>query len=80
MSLEKAKAFLDHVSLDAKLRTQVQAPGHKALMEVLAVAKKHGFECTGAELHNALRDRFGATNIPAANNDDEANCIALAAR
>jgi len=80
MSLEKAKAFLDHVGRDSKLRTQVQTPGHKALLEVLAVAKKHGFECTGAELHNALREKFGATHIPAAKNDDEANCLLLAAR
>ncbi len=80
MSLEKAKAFLSHVSSDPKLRTEVREPGHKALQSVLALAKKHGFECTGQELHNALREQFGAAHIPPAKNDDEANCIFIAAR
>jgi len=80
MSLEKAKAFLDHVSRDTKLRDQVREPGRKALHEVLSLAKKHGYDVSGPELHNALRERFGATHIPAAQSDDEANCIFIAAR
>jgi predicted ribosomally synthesized peptide with nif11-like leader len=80
MSLEKAKAFLDHVGHDSKLRAEVREPGRKALHEVLGLAKKHGFDVSPHDLHNALRERFGATHIPAATKDDEANCIFIAAR
>ena len=80
MSLEKAKAFLEHVGRDAKLRNEVREPGHKALQSVLGIAKKHGYECTARELHNALRKQIGAAHIPVATNDDEANCIVAVAK
>lgn len=80
MSIEKAKAFLDQVGRDKKLRDAVREDGRKALQSVLSLAKQHGYDCTSSELHNALREKFGATQIPVANNDDEANCIFIAAK
>ena len=78
MSVEKAKAFLEKVRHDAKLRAELQPSAHAAWAGVVKVAHKHGFDVSLSDVHNALRDKLNAHDIPAAKNDDEANCIFIA--
>jgi predicted ribosomally synthesized peptide with nif11-like leader len=78
MSAEKAKAFLDKVHDDHKFRDLLRPAAHHAWQSVMKVAHEHGYDCTLSEVHNALRDRLKAKHIPAARNDDEANCIFIA--
>ena len=78
MSIEKAKAFLDKVRDDHKLRESLRPSTQHAWDGVLHVAKQHGYDCTLSDLHNALREKFNMHDVPAARNDDEANCILIA--
>ena len=78
MSVEKAKAFLDKARDDAKFRDLLRPSAHHAWEGVMKVAKAHGFDCSFSDVHNALRERLHAKDIPAARNDDEANCIFIA--
>ena len=81
MSVERAKAFLEHVSADSKARDEVQSHGRKVMDDIVSLAKRHGFEFSRTDLHHAVREKVGAHKISDAMRDDEANCIiALAKR
>ena len=78
MSVDKAKAFLEKLRHDAKIREELRPSAHAAWSGVVKVAKKHGFDVSLSDVHNALREKYNAHDIPAAKNDDEANCILIA--
>ena len=73
MSIEDAKKFVDHVERDENLKKEVRA----ASEQVLAVAKKHGYDVSGADLHDLFRERIGATKLIPAAEHDQANCILI---
>lgn len=75
MSVEKARAFVDRFTTEKQFRQELGSHTKAAWDSVLAVAKKHGYECTSKELHHALREKMGMPHAPSPHDDDEANCI-----
>jgi hypothetical protein len=66
MSKQNAKKFVDLIEKDKSLQKR-SALRFKSLQKL---AKKHGLEFSRADLHNHLRQRWGITKPPAADDVD----------
>ncbi len=67
MSIEKAREFAEKAETDEALRKKLKA----ATEHIMTLAKKEGYEFTRAELHDVMKEKWGAAKMPAAKKTDE---------
>lgn len=67
MSIEKAREFAEKAQTDKALRKQLR----DATEHIMAIAKDHGYEFTRAELHDVMKEKWGAAKMPSAKDTDE---------
>ncbi len=73
MSQEQAKKFTEAMEKDEALRAAVKT----ASDHVVEVAKKHGYHFTREELHDHLKEKWGAHKLPPADKKDDPNMTFL---
>jgi predicted ribosomally synthesized peptide with nif11-like leader len=66
MSQQEAKRFADALENDPRIRARVKG----AWEHIVKVAKDEGYSFTDHELHDEMRDRWGASKLPKANETD----------
>lgn len=57
MSLQAANDFIDHANRDEAIRNEARAN----FKDVVNIGRKHGYDFTGDELNQALRERKGSS-------------------
>jgi predicted ribosomally synthesized peptide with nif11-like leader len=71
---KNAKDFLEEVGRNAELRKDV----FKQSADVaLGLARKHGFEFSKEELHDALREKLGVAPEHPASDTESSNCVVV---
>jgi predicted ribosomally synthesized peptide with nif11-like leader len=73
MSEEHVKKFTEAMEKDAALREEVK----KASDQVVEAAKKHGYHFTREELHDHLKEKWGAHKLPPSDKSDNPNMTFL---
>lgn len=71
---KNAKDFIEEVSRNPELRQEMFKQSGDV---VLGLAKKHGFEFSKQELHDALREKLGATAVQPASDTESSNCVVV---
>lgn len=67
MSIEKAREFAEKAEKDAALREKLKA----ATEHIMTIAREYGYEFTRAELHDVMKEKWGAAKMPHAKDTDE---------
>jgi predicted ribosomally synthesized peptide with nif11-like leader len=76
MSVEDAKRFAEQLEKDKALRVKLREAQHK----ILELAREYGYEFTYAEIHDVMREKWGATKLPPSEDLDESAIVALSGR
>lgn len=71
---KNAKDFIEEISKNAELRKEVFKQSGDV---VLGLAKKHGFDFSKEELHDALREKMGAGPVQPASDTESSNCVVV---
>ncbi len=71
---KNAKDFIEEVGRNAELRQEMFKQSGDV---VLGLAKKHGYEFSKQELHDALREKLGAAPVPPASDTESSNCVVV---
>lgn len=71
---KNAKDFLEEVGRNAELRKDVFKQSADV---VLGLARKHGFEFSKEELHDALREKLGVAPEHPASDTESSNCVVV---
>jgi predicted ribosomally synthesized peptide with nif11-like leader len=71
---KNAKDFLEEVGRNAELRKDVFKQSADV---VLGLARKHGFEFSKEDLHDALREKLGVAPEHPASDTESSNCVVV---
>ena len=71
---KNAKDFIEEIGRNPELRKEVFKQSGDV---VLGLAKKHGFEFSKEELHDALRDKLGVAPEQPASDTESSNCVVV---